>query len=406
MNKTPKSKDHDPRTLGWMKGFPPPHEKVIRFAEKSFYAWPQLRWSFSHIDELMPTKNVWRGPGPSRDFPRKLRVFDDAKIVTLNGVELCWDQALEQSYTDGLLVLHRGNVVYETYFGACTPHVRHIIQSANKSFVGILAETLIYEGKLDADALVPSLLPEMIGSAYENATVQQVLDMLISMEFHEDYLDPESEIWRFHRATGMSPALNMNQFELVADVLPKVGKAGLHGEEFAYREPNIFVLGWIVRRVGKQDIATQLSERVWQHIGAEHDGYYIMDPGGAESSSGFTLRDFVRFGELIRTRGAIQGKEIIPADVIDKVMRGGKQDLFAKAGYKTLSGWSYKSQWWMRHLGDRICAVARGAHGQVLYLDPENELVIGRFGSAPKAPSTLLDDIFLPMLDVITERLS
>ena len=80
--------------------------------------------------------------------------------------------------------------------------------------------------------------------------------------------------------------------------------------------------------------------------------------------------------------------------------------MFAKAGYKTMPGWSYKSQWWMRHLGDRICAVARGAHGQVLYVDPENELVIGRFGSAPKAPSTLLDDIFLPMLDVITERLS
>ena len=55
---------------------------------------------------------------------------------------------------------------------------------------------------------------------------------------------------------------------------------------------------------------------------------------------------------------------------------------------------------------DRNCAVARGAHGQVLYVDPANELVIGRFGSAPKAPSTLLDDIFLPMLDVITDRLS
>jgi hypothetical protein len=60
MNKTPKSKVHDPRKLGWMKGFPPPHEKVVRFAEKSFYAWPQLRWSLSHIDELMPTKRVWR----------------------------------------------------------------------------------------------------------------------------------------------------------------------------------------------------------------------------------------------------------------------------------------------------------------------------------------------------------
>jgi|TARA_B110000977_G_scaffold35919_1_gene48033 hypothetical protein len=406
MNKTPKSNVHDPGKLNWMKGFPPPHEKVVRFAEKSFYAWPQLRWSLSHIDELMPTKRVWRGAGPCRALPQKLQMFDDLMIVTLNGTELCWDDALEQSYTDGLLVLHGGEVVYEEYFGACAPDVRHIIQSANKSFVGILAESLIHEGKLDANALVPAIIPELIDSAYGDATVQQVLDMLIGMEFHEDYLDPESEIWRFHRATGMSPPSSINEFELVADVLPNVKKAGRHGEAFAYREPNIFVLGWIVRRSGMQDLTTQLSERVWQHIGAEHDGYYIMDPGGAESSSGFTLRDFARFGELVRTGGVIERKQVIPAAVIDKVLLGGDQGLFAKAGYKTLPGWSYKSQWWIRHLPDRNCAVARGAHGQVLYVDPANELVIARFGSAPKAPSTLLDDIFLPMLDVITTRLS
>jgi CubicO group peptidase (beta-lactamase class C family) len=389
-----------------MKGFPPPHEKAVRFAGKFFYAWPQLRWSLSHIDELMPTKRVWRGAGPCCALPQKLQMFDDLMIVTLNGTELCWDDALEQSYTDGLLVLHGGEVVYEEYFGACAPDVRHITQSANKSFVGILAESLIHEGKLDANALVLAIIPELIDSAYGDATVQQVLDMLIGMEFHEDYLDPESEIWRFHRATGMSPPSSINEFELVADVLPNVKKAGRHGEAFAYREPNIFVLGWILRRSGMQDLTTQLSERVWQHIGAEHDGYYIMDPGGAESSSGFTLRDFARFGELVRTGGVIERKQVIPAAVIDKVLLGGDQGLFAKAGYKTLPGWSYKSQWWIRHLPDRNCAVARGAHGQVLYVDPANELVIARFGSAPKALSTLLDDIFLPMLDVITTRLS
>jgi len=87
MTKITSSKEHDPNILGWMEGFPPPHEKVIRFAEKSFYAWPQLRWSLSHIDELMPTKNVWRGSGPCRDLLYKLKSFDDARIKTLSGAE-------------------------------------------------------------------------------------------------------------------------------------------------------------------------------------------------------------------------------------------------------------------------------------------------------------------------------
>ena len=232
--------------------------------------------------------------------------------------------------------------------------------------------------------------------------------MLISMDFFEDYLDPTSEIWRFHRATGMSPPQSNENtdeaYEVVADVLPRIKKNKDHGDTFAYREPNIFVLGWVVRRAGGQDIATQLSERIWQHIGAEHDGYYMIDGSGAESSSGFTLRDFARFGELVRVGGRINDKQLIPTAVIDKVFQGGNPEHFAKAGMETLPGWSYKSQWWMRHVDGRVCAVARGAHGQVLYIDPENDLVVARTGSSPKAPSTQIDDVFLPTLDEITRR--
>lgn len=397
---------HDPVVQGWMKGYPPPQEKLVRFAEKSFYAWPQLRWSLNHIEELMPTKNVWRGPDASIPLPYQLQSFDDAMITTTSGEKIGWQDALTQTYADGLIVLHRGNIVYEQYFGGSGPHVRHVIQSANKSIVGIIAESLIAEGKLDADALIPTIIPELQDSAYGDATVQQVLDMLISMDFFEDYLDPASEIWKFHRATGMSPPAAGEPLEIVADVLPRVQKNKHHGDTFAYREPNIFVLGWIVRRAAGQDIASQLSERIWQHIGAEHDGYYMIDGSGAESSSGFTLRDFARFGELIRNKGRVEAEQLIPASVIDKVMAGGNPEHFVKAGMETLPGWSYKSQWWMRHIDGRICAVARGAHGQVLYVDPANDLVVARIGSSPKAPSTQIDHIFLPTLDEITRRVA
>jgi CubicO group peptidase (beta-lactamase class C family) len=398
--------NHDPIEQGWMAGFPPPSEKIIRFAVNSFYAWPQLRWSFSHIEELVPTKNVWRGPGACAPLPYNLQSFDDAVITTLTGEKLAWQEALTQSYTDGLIILHHGEIIFEDYFGASGPHTRHVIQSANKSIIGIIAETLIKEGALDADALVPTIIPELADSAYGDATVQQVLDMLVSMDFYEDYMDPKSEIWRFHRATGMLPPSRDSETEVVADVLPRVKRDKNHGDTFAYREPNIFVLGWIVRRAGGRDIATQLSEKIWQHIGAEHDGYYMIDNSGAESSSGFTLRDFARFGELVRTAGRVGEKQLIPASVIDKIMKGGNAKFFAKAGFDTLPGWSYKSQWWVRHIDGRTCLVARGAHGQVLYIDPTNDLVVARTGSAPNAPSVHIDQIFLPTLDEITRRLN
>ncbi len=59
----------DPLELGWMAGSPPPTDKQIRFADGGYYAWPQMRWSFNHMDQLVPTKSVWRGPRASRPLP-------------------------------------------------------------------------------------------------------------------------------------------------------------------------------------------------------------------------------------------------------------------------------------------------------------------------------------------------
>ena len=82
---------HDPLKQGWMQGFPPAKEKLIRFEARSFYAWPQLR--LSHLEELVPTKNVWRGPNASRPLPYNLQSFDDAVITSTTGEALSWQAA-------------------------------------------------------------------------------------------------------------------------------------------------------------------------------------------------------------------------------------------------------------------------------------------------------------------------
>ena len=115
---------------------------------------------------------------------------------------------------------------------------------------------------------MPTILPELADTAWADATVRQTLDMVIGMRFHEDYLDPSSDVWKFLSSTGMTPA-RPDSPPTIADYLPTVEKEGSHAEAFAYREPNIFVLGWLVRRCAGQDITTLASELIWQHIGAE-----------------------------------------------------------------------------------------------------------------------------------------
>lgn len=387
---------------GLMDGFPPPEEMIVRFENNTYRQFPQLRWTMSNMQQLVPTKPVWRGPGATQDLPVHKTAINALEIETRSGSRAGIDQILERILTDSFGVLHKGRLVYEAYLGAASPHKTHVIQSCAKSFAGLMAEMMIGEGTLGEDALVPSYLPELADTAWSNATVRQVLDMLVDMQFHEDYLDPNSEVFDYLRAGGMIPQLPDRPVIGVSDYLPRVRPAGPHGQSFAYREPNINVLTWTMMRAADEHLNDMLSRRIWQHIGAEHDAWYQVDPNGFCTTGGCTLRDYLRFGEALRT--GLDGR--IGADVRASIFGGGDPEKFAAFGHPAMQGWSYRSQFWMRHVDGRICATARGAYGQLLYIDPVHELVIVRFASTKLSPGYLDDDLILPLIDAITEYLT
>lgn len=392
----------DPKTHGWMQGFPPPSDKVIQFEDGSFYKWPQLRWTFSNIQQLVPTKTVWRGLLAASDMPVEAHPIEQMEITADSGEKLSWQQALERTMTDGLAVMHKGKLVHESYYGACKPHSQHTVMSCGKSFAGILAEILIARGDLDETALMSQYVPELKNTAWGDATLRQTLDMLIGMKYEEDYLDKDSDVWRYIRAAGMIPVSpDDNGPKSLTEYLVTVGKEGRHGDVFAYREPNINAITWLLQRVTNTDIAELFSTLVWQHIGAEQDAYYMLDRTGFCTTPNCTLRDFVRLGEFVRTGG--NNQQIRP-DYIHRLAKGGDRQAFAKAGLKAMKGWSYNGLWWIRHTASGNQVIARGAHGQFLYIDPAKELVIAKFGSTKLSPSYLEDHINLPLFDAITDH--
>jgi hypothetical protein len=121
----------DPLVMGWMQGDPPPPERQIAFHDRSYMQFPQLRWSFSHWRELIPTVSVSRGPGPVSALPRALRDDLDAvsfmPMATAAGERprMTWAESLLANYTDGIVVLHRGTIVYERYAGAHGDRAAH-----------------------------------------------------------------------------------------------------------------------------------------------------------------------------------------------------------------------------------------------------------------------------------------
>src|SRR6185295_2217889 len=137
--------------------------------------------------------------------PRAERDLGRVKFTTMDGRPITFSQALEETYADGIAVLHRGRLVFERYFGALEPHKQHIAMSVTKSFTGVLAGILVAEGKLDPAAPVTAYVPELEPSAFGDATVEQVMDMTTGLKYTEIYTDANSDVWAMRRANGMAP---------------------------------------------------------------------------------------------------------------------------------------------------------------------------------------------------------
>lgn len=391
----------DPVALGWMKGAPPPPDKLIRAEDGSVFMFPRSRWSFSNWRQFFPTAAIPRGDTPVRPLPRAERIDIDGLTFTPLGATtpMTWRQAFDTNYTDGIVVLHRGRIVYERYAGALTPDKQHIAWSVTKSFVGTLAAMLVAEGKIDPQAKVSQYLPELKDSGFGDATVRQVMDMTTGIAFSEQYTDPNAEIFAHSRAGGLAPRPpGYAGPEGFLAYLANVKKLGEHGERFKYRTVNTDTLGWIVARVSGETVPDLIAKHFWRKLGMEQDAYVHVDKVGTPFAGGglsTTLRDLARFGEMMRNGGKAGTEQIVPAAAIADIMKGGDPKQFDSPSYPSLPGWSYRNQWWISH-NAHGAYMARGVHGQAIYIDPKAEMVIARYASHHIAGNAGIDPTSLP----------
>jgi CubicO group peptidase (beta-lactamase class C family) len=396
--------------MGWMVGSPPPPDKLIRFADGSFTRFPRTRWSYSNLRQLVPTSVVRRADRPVRELPRDERGdLDAVSFAPLGGGgAMTWAESLLANYTDGILILHRGTIVYERYFGVLDAHTPHIAYSVTKSFVATVAASLVHEGLLDEQALVARYLPELASSGYADATIRQLLDMTTALQYVEDYTDQNSSVWQFSRAGGFRPRPPGYQGpESFYAFIRTVAKEGSHGERFAYKTVNTDTLAWVLRRVTGRSISELVRERLWSKLGVDEDAYFTVDQTGVEFAGGglnLTLRDMARFGEMMRLGGRFNDRQIVPAEVVADIRHGGNRASFAMAGYMLLPDWSYRSMWWVSH-NEHGAFTARGIHGQAIYIDPAAEMVIARFASHPLGANANLDPTSLPAYHAVAKHL-
>jgi CubicO group peptidase (beta-lactamase class C family) len=353
---------------------------------------PFSRWSFQNVGELVPSAAVAAASSGSEAPVQDLDGLLGEKIALAGGLETI-AAFITRSDTDALTIMKAGNIVGDWF----APHMefgaRHIIFSISKSLTAILAGILEGEGIFDPQAPVTHYLPEAAGSAYGDASVRHVLDMSVSLDFEEAYLDPESDFARYRRATLWNPA---GGTESLADFILTLQRLGEpHGRTYRYRSPNSDLLGILLERTSGQRFAELMHEKLWLPLGAMSEASVTVDMAGTARTAGgisLTPRDLARIGEMMRQGGTANGRRIVPeAWVRDTVSTGGDSEAWQRGTMAFLFPQGrYRNKWYQTGAASGAF-YGIGIHGQWLYVNPKAEVVIAKMSSQPEPVDEPLD---------------
>lgn len=372
-----------------MQGFPVLPVQIVPRQEWDRAPWN--RWSFQNVRQILPTTEVWRGDGEINQFSRKPKKLGGIKFKSSEGTVETVQNWIDTSYTDGILVLHKGSIVFEQYHNNMNPRSLHLAQSMSKSIVGCVAGILIDRGQMNPEALVSTYLPELEHTGWKGATLRQVLDMTTGVRYVEDYEAFDSDIamtdiasgWKLPGLGVVAPACMWDQIMGLTETTRS------HGALFEYRSIETDVLAHCLERVTQTRLADLVSRELWQPLGCEESASFTVDPAGyAQADGGFnaTLRDFGRFGQMLLNDGQANGNRILSKDWIEDIQNA-ENVLFNEPYTLTTPNGGYRNQFWIEDVDQKIF-MARGVFGQLIYVDPAHDMVMVQLSSWPEFTST------------------
>lgn len=383
------------------KTFPAPDDSQVTLA--NWRSPPFNRWAFHHVSELVPSAPIWNDP--ARANPFETPATQQLPDFEFEGRTLSAESFLQDTFTDGLVVLQHGKLVYETYAAGMTARDPHILMSVSKSMLGLLAGILVQQGVLDLEKPVENYLPELSSSGFAGATLRQLLDMRTGVVFDEDYQATSGKIIEYRKSTNWNP---LEPGETASDLrtfFSKLTEATPHGGHFDYKSPCTDLLGWVIERASGQRYADLFSQLIWSPLGAEQPAMITVDLLGAPRVAGgmsVTTRDLARIGLMI----ANDGDDIVPSSWINDIATAGDPDAWDKgsfAEYFPGIPMHYRSKWYVLR-GDSPVLFCLGIHGQNLFVDRKAGLVMAKHSSAPEALDTRSELMAMKLFQALRQQ--
>ncbi|WP_298434410.1 serine hydrolase [uncultured Jannaschia sp.] len=325
-------------------------------AVNSLFAPDRIVSNFSNMDAAFLSTPVSTGPGTP--LPRGL------EVALPEGAE---DWIADRAVT-GLVVLHDGAITHESYYLGTTEDDLRISWSVAKSFLSLLTGILVEEGALSLADPVTRHAPRLVGTAYDGATVEDVLQMESGVTFDEDYFDRDSDINRMGRTVALGGALD----DFTA-ALTETNRTP--GGEMRYVSIDTHVIGMVLRGATGRSIPDLLDEHLMGPLGIGAS-YFVTDGAGVAFVLGglnMTTRDYAKMGAMVERGGRVGDVQVVPEAWIDAST--------VPSANTAPGGMQYGYQWWMPRDARPGEILAQGVYGQFVYIDRLRDVVIAVNGA-------------------------
>ena len=218
-----------------MKGSPTPREYQVTL--ENWRKYPYNIWAFVNVRSIIPTSPIMFDPKQRIDVIKKLEDLNEIEI-SHNNTEKKLKDILVDCNTDSFLVMYKGKLVFEFFNNFTTYETPHIIFSISKSLTSLLAGILVEKNLINVNTIVSKILPETIGTAYDDATIRNVLDMNVASNFIEDYSGKAKIFQQYRSSTGWDLPSNNDVTHLsgLHEFLSNLPKSmHLHGKKYHYK---------------------------------------------------------------------------------------------------------------------------------------------------------------------------
>ncbi|WP_375748247.1 serine hydrolase domain-containing protein [Vibrio sp. HN007] len=348
-------------------------------------------YATSNLSEFLPMSMVPRSGQVSELKQNENRAIGSVSYNSDLG-ELTLDEVLAdpRSRMKGVLVIHKGKIVYEQYPGMRDTD-NHFWASTTKTMVSLVIAQLENEGKVELTAPISKYIPELKNTEWEHIPVAEVLHQNSGMDVGERNVGTEGHpINRFYQLASGDTSTTAEGTSLLQTTLD-AKKIREPGDMFEYSSINTFLLGLVAENVTGKPMHDLFSERVWSKAGMEGDALLGLSPTGEPVSAGvFTsrLRDLGRYGMLYTPSWSkVADTPVVPSDYLDKTYKAVTPDTFTE---------DYLSQRVIKNFGTNCIGASyqwdaifcdgdlykSGRTGQALYVSPETDTVVAWFSSS------------------------